>query len=129
MQLLVTTHSAVTAQQVREHQLHYLKREGKSVHLHRFDADPSNLLISQLLLTEAFGLETDESKKIETEKSRYRKLRDSKSLSDKQQKEFNRLKSSIGQSLTERVESVSVKDSQLERLKQVQARIQKGQRS
>lgn len=129
MQLLVTTHSAVTAQQAQEHQLHYLKREGRSVQLRQFEADPSNLLISQLLLTEAFGLETDESKQIEKQKARYRRLRDKKSLTDREKKEFGRLKSTIGESLTHRVKSVDIKDSQLARLEAVQAKIQKRRRS
>ena len=48
LQLIVTTLSAVTAQQTKEQELHYLVRRGRTISIHRFDPDPSRLLISQL---------------------------------------------------------------------------------
>ncbi len=94
LQLIVTTHSAVTAQQADEKEIHYLTRRGKTVTLNRFDSDPSQLLINQLLMTDAFGLETDESLAVENKKKRYRVLRDTK-RSEKEEIEYGSLKNEL----------------------------------
>ena len=125
MQLLVTTHSPITAQQTEKHQLHYLKRKGKTVQMHCFDADPSNLLISQLLMTEAFGLDSDESKKIEDKKAEYRKLRDKKQLTAAQKKSLSKLKKELGARLEDRVTSTGVTNTQRKLLEAVQAKLQR----
>jgi predicted ATP-binding protein involved in virulence len=87
LQLLVTTHSVVTAQQANENELHYLKRDGKAVGLHMYAGDPGKLLINQLLMSEVFGIESDEALSVEQEKDQYRALRDKprKSAGEKQQ--------------------------------------------
>lgn len=123
MQLLVTTHSPVTAQQAQQHQLHFLKRRGRSVKLHCFDADPSNLLVSQLLMTEAFGLETDESKEIQDKKEKYRKLRDAKTLSAPQKTKLDALKKELGLRLDDRASGDRVTSTQRQLLEAVQAKV------
>jgi len=74
MQIIVTTHSLVTAQQTPEGSLFYLRREDGPVRLHTFAGDPRKLLVNQLLMTEAFGGQSDESLKVEEMKSEYRQL-------------------------------------------------------
>ncbi|MBT8143555.1 MAG: AAA family ATPase [Gammaproteobacteria bacterium] len=129
MQLLVTTHSAVTAQQSGPFEIHYLKRQGKAVGLERFEPDPGSLLISQLLMTEAFGLSTDESKGLEDKRKRYRKLRDADQLSARQERELNKLATDIDASLTERTEQFGISDTQLKRLQAVQAQARRKKQS
>ena len=91
-QLIVTTHSAITAQQAVEDSLHSLKRVGKSVTLQEFEGDPASLLVGQLLMTDAFGLKSDESLRIEEMKARYMALRDGANLSDGHADEMEDLK-------------------------------------
>ncbi len=87
-QLIATTHSPMTAQQVRKGQLYYLKcRRGEMV-IERFESDPRMLLVHQLLMTDAFGLKTDESKEVEETKNRYRELRDKKRKSKEEKIEM-----------------------------------------
>lgn len=92
MQMFVTTHSPMMVQQSNSNQVYYLKRDGKSIDLHALSADPSQMLISQLLVSEAFGVPTDESVKTEKRKKRYIALRDEKNLSDSEAGEFEGLK-------------------------------------
>lgn len=118
MQMLVTTHSPMTAQQAEANQIHYLKREGRSVKIRRFEADPSKLLVSQLLMTDAFGLTTDESVEIEDKKALYRKLRDIKQLSATQRDELTRLQRELTSDLETR--RTAVTDTQMKRLLAIQ---------
>ena len=77
-QTIVTTHSAITAQQSSEGELHYLVRgeNGSGARLESMVAEPSRLLVNQLLMTDAFGLASDESLEVEGRKLEYRALRD-----------------------------------------------------
>jgi energy-coupling factor transporter ATP-binding protein EcfA2 len=60
MQLVVTTHSAITAQQAGEDALFYFSQEDDGIHLRDFRGSPGRLRINQLLMSEAFGLKSDE---------------------------------------------------------------------
>lgn len=83
MQLLVTTHSLVTAQQAPENSLYYcIRRQGSSPAIKRFDADPGKYLLHQLAATEAFGQLSDESLEVEHLKSEYRELQLKPAASD-----------------------------------------------
>lgn len=74
MQLVVTTHSVVTAQQAPLGALHYcVRREGQPI-VESFDIDPGNLLLNQLIATEAFGQMSDESVQVEVAKNEYREI-------------------------------------------------------
>ena len=120
MQFLITTHSAVTAQQANAGELQYLIRNKKNIDLHKFNSDPSGLLVNQLLISEVFGLNSDESLKLTEQKHRYRELRKSAARSFVEQDEFDELKTQITTKLSARTENVTPKDSQLERLKLIQ---------
>lgn len=74
MQLVVTTHSVVTAQQAPLGALHYcVRREGQPI-VESFGVDPGNLLLNQLIATEAFGQMSDESVQVEVAKNEYREI-------------------------------------------------------
>ena len=94
-QLVVTTHSPITAQQAREGQLHYLSRDKGKLGIEKFQGDPRMLLVSQLLMTDVFGLETDESAIVEETKNRYRELRGKKTKSAKERDEMRVLSRSL----------------------------------
>ena len=64
-QFVVTTHSPMTAQQAGEGELHCLMRERRKIHLYPFSGAPNTLLLHQLVMSPAFGLDTDESKEVE----------------------------------------------------------------
>lgn len=74
-QIIATTHSPLTAQQAEEGELYALKREVANVTLIPFVGNPSRMLIHQILMAPIFGLETDESLKIEDAKKKVREVR------------------------------------------------------
>eukprot|EP01013_Petalomonas_cantuscygni_P009190 TRINITY_DN21991_c0_g1_i1.p1 TRINITY_DN21991_c0_g1~~TRINITY_DN21991_c0_g1_i1.p1 ORF type:complete len:417 (+),score=14.57 TRINITY_DN21991_c0_g1_i1:740-1990(+) len=74
MQLVVTTHSVIIAQQAPQGALHYCVRRDGQPAVERFDIDPGDLLLNQLIATEAFGQMSDESLQVETLKSEYREI-------------------------------------------------------
>ncbi len=75
-QIVATTHSPLTAQQAGEGELHMLLREEGQVRLRPFQGNPSSLLVHQLLTTEAFGMETEESLEVQKARQRVVELRD-----------------------------------------------------
>ena len=94
-QFVVTTHSPMAAQQAGEGELHFLTRERGKIHLYPFSGVPNTLLLHQLVMSPAFGLETDESKEVEDMKNRYRHLRDKADLSSKEREELNQLEAAL----------------------------------
>ena len=94
-QFVVTTHSPMAAQQADEGELHFLTRERGRIYLYPFSGAPNTLLLHQLVMSPAFGLETDESKEIEDMKNRYRHLRDKADLSSNEQEALNQLKATL----------------------------------
>ena len=86
MQLIVTTHSVVIAQQAPFGALHYcVRRDGNPV-VELFDIDPGNLLLNQLIATEAFGQMSDESVQVELAKNEYREIqrKEDKTIADEE---------------------------------------------
>ncbi len=73
-QVVATTHSPITAQQAEENELHYFTRRGRSIQLNQFAGAPKDLLLHQLVMSDVFGLRSDESVVIERKKARYEKL-------------------------------------------------------
>lgn len=74
MQVIATTYSPLTAQQAGRDELYALRRdEAGKIALVPFIGDPSWMLLHQLLMSPMFGIETDESVKVETQKSAARK--------------------------------------------------------
>ena len=90
-QFVATTHSSMAAQQANEGELHCLTREARKIQIHPFSGNPKRLLLHQLVMSPAFGLDTDESKEIENLKNRYRHLRDKADLSSKEQEDLDKL--------------------------------------
>ncbi len=127
LQLLVTTHSPVTAQQADEHQIHYLTRKGKTIRLTRFEPDPRRLRINQLLMTEAFGVSTDESLEIETTKAKYRRLRDKKRKTAKDKKELVSLSKELKKIPLGGQEGIELSSKQVALLKSIQSQLSKKQ--
>lgn len=84
-QVIATTHSPLTAQQADENELYALRREQKRVELIQFKGSPNKMLIHQILMSPVFGLETDESLKVEKAKTKIREisLKGRKSNADK----------------------------------------------
>ncbi len=69
-QVIATTYSPLTAQQAGRNELYALRRdEAGGIDLVPFVGDPSWMLLHQLLMSPMFGLETDESVKVETAKA------------------------------------------------------------
>ncbi len=69
-QVIATTYSPLTAQQARRDELYALRRdEGGKVALVPFVGDPSWMLLHQLLMSPMFGLDTDESVRMESAKT------------------------------------------------------------
>ena len=90
-QFVVTTHSPMTAQQAHAAELHCLTREAEGISLFPFLGNPRILLLHQLIMSPLFGLDTDESKKVENMKNRYRQLRDKSERSSTEDAEFEEL--------------------------------------
>ena len=84
-QVIATTHSPLTAQQADEGELYALRRNGKAIELTPFKGAPNKMLIHQILMSPVFGLETDESLKVEEAKTKVREisLKGKKSSADK----------------------------------------------
>lgn len=90
-QLLATTHSPLAAQQTRENELYILTRsEASDVSVRPFEGNASSLLLSQIVTSPAFGLETDASRETEVSRERYLALRDKK-RTKKEEAEFQDL--------------------------------------
>lgn len=82
-QIIGTTHSPLTAQQADEGELYALTRTGRKIELVAFRGTPNKMLIHQILMSPVFGLETDESVKIEEAKTKVRKIRSKGKVSAK----------------------------------------------
>lgn len=73
-QIIVTTHSPLTAQQAKENELYALRRVAKNIELVPFSGDPSKMLLHQILMSNVFGVESDESMQVEKTKKKVREL-------------------------------------------------------
>ena len=75
-QVIATTQSPLTAQQTGEGELFALKRnEANNIELTPFIGSPKSFLVSQLLMSPVFGLETDESYEVQKAKTEYGQLK------------------------------------------------------
>ncbi len=90
-QIVVTTHSPFTSQQAGPGELHYLYRDKKKIQLEQFTGNPKHLLVHQLIMSDVFGLKSDESMEVEKKKDTYRTLRDKKKRDPKEEEEFKNL--------------------------------------
>lgn len=96
-QLIITTHSPMIAQQVGPGELHYIRRENGRINLEQFTGNPRSLLLNQMLMSEAFGVESDESWQLQEKKARYRKLRDQEQLSAQEKEELDQLATELSE--------------------------------
>jgi hypothetical protein len=72
-QVIATTYSPLTAQQAGRDELYAFRHnEAGRIDLAPFVGDPSRMLLHQLLMSPMFGLETDESLKVEAAKAKVR---------------------------------------------------------
>lgn len=75
-QIVGTTHAALTAQQASVGELFVFQRQGKArrPELSAFTGDPQQLLVHQLLMSDAFGLPTVKSPEMEAAVDEYERL-------------------------------------------------------
>ena len=85
MQLVATTHSPFTVQQAGPGELFTIQRENKRLLLDVFDGNPQELLLHQLIMSDVFGLTSDESVHVQKLKSDHEQLlnKKRKTLKDK----------------------------------------------
>lgn len=106
-QIIATTHSPLTAQQADENELYALRRERRKVELVPFRGAPNKMLLHQILMSPVFGLETDESLKVEEAKTKIREI----SLKGRKSKADEALISNFSETLNET--SVNVRTNSL----------------
>lgn len=84
-QIIATTHSPFVAQQCEKGELFTIIRDKNSnkqeLSLYNFNGNPSELLINQIVMSDIFGMETDESVYVENLKTKYKELKNKKSRS------------------------------------------------
>lgn len=127
-QFVATTHSPMAAQQAGEGELHYLMRERGKIHLYPFSGGPNTLLLHQLVMSPAFGLDTDESKEVEDMKNRYRSLRDKTDLSAKEQAELDKLTTAITKLPLGGRASMILSEEHEQLLRKIERELQEGKR-
>ena len=125
-QFVATTHSPMAAQQAGEGELHCLARERGKIHLYPFSGVPNTLLLHQLIMSPAFGLDTDESKEIEDMKNRYRALRDKADLSSKEQAELDKLTTAITELPLGGRADMTLSDEHAQLLRKIEQELQEG---
>lgn len=126
MQLVVTTHSVVTAQQSPEGALHYcIRRDGPPV-IERFDGVPGDLLLNQLMVTEAFGHVSDESMSLEQEKAEYRSLARSATRSAEDSQRMTEIAARVDRVPSDPIEDIRLSPRQQELLSRMSAKLRGG---
>ena len=123
-QFVVTTHSPMAAQQANEGELHCLTREARDIQIHPFSGNPKTLLLNQLVMSPAFGLDTDESKEIEDMKNRYRYLRDKEDVSSEEQAELNRLTAFLTDLPTDSRSNMKLSEEHAQLLRRIEKELQ-----
>lgn len=121
-QIVATTHSPVTSQQADTNELFVLKRFRGKISVNQFSADPSDFLVSQLLASELFGFDTDESLDTEKKKKRYIQLTQQKRRTKMQDEELKRLSSRIVK-ITTSSSKVVGENKEIEILREIKRKI------
>ncbi|MCF3640625.1 ATP-binding protein [Rhizobium sp. TRM95111] len=125
MQLLVTTHSVVTAQQAAPGALHYCIRRDRDVRIEPFTADPRTMLLNQLIATEAFGNASDESLQVEHDKEAYRALHRKETKSAEDMAHMAAISERLGQRPESDREQALLKSDQIEILRKLEETLAK----
>ena len=119
-QVVATTHSPITAQQANENELHYIERRGRSLKLHQFTGVPMAMLLHQLVMSDIFGLASDESVVLKKKKDRYKKLCKAKQLTDTEKKEMEKLEKELRDMPVLQRGNLTVQEEHLKLLEQIQ---------
>lgn len=119
-QVIVTTHSPITAQQAGAGELHYFERNKKRITIQEFSGTPKTLLLHQLITADVFGLDSDESADITEKKQQYRTLKQKKSLSSKDKKILVQLEKELGDTPAIKRNNLTVEQKHLELMEQIQ---------
>ena len=125
MQLVATTHSPITAQQTGPGELFFLERSGKKLSLNQYGGNPKELLLHQLIMSDAFGLPSDESSELEKKKNRLKVLKSSGKLSTSSTKEQSKLEKEISDAPVNLRRNAVAPPEQIELLKSINAELQK----
>ena len=125
-QFVATTHSPMAAQQAGEGELHCLTREARNIQIHPFSGNPKTLLLNQLVMSPAFGLDTDESKEIEDLKNRYRHLRDKADRSSKEQEELDKLTAFLNDLPIGGRSNMKLSDEHIQLLQKIEEELREG---
>ncbi|WP_299215464.1 AAA family ATPase [uncultured Dokdonia sp.] len=88
MQLIATTHSPFIAQQAGKDELYTIERIKNDLRLDVFSGDPSGLLLHQILMSDVFGMPTDESLEVENLKKKRATITNRKKQSSKDKEEL-----------------------------------------
>jgi hypothetical protein len=126
-QVIVTTHSPMTAQQANRGELFYLTREHRRVRIDQFTGNPRDLLISQLLMTDAFGLESDESLELQEMKDQYRRLRDQEQLSPQEKATLSGLTKALAERPFGIRSNLQLKEEQVELLLKIEEELERAE--
>ncbi|MBI4604803.1 MAG: AAA family ATPase [Planctomycetes bacterium] len=99
MQLVVTTHSALTAQQAGAMELFFLRRggRGRAEQLVQYSGDPQKLMLHQVFLSEAFGLQSLSSPQVLALRREHEELRDKGRLSSSERRRLAELAEQLGE--------------------------------
>ena len=119
-QVIATTHSPITAQQANKNELYYIERRGKSLKLHQFTGVPMAMLLHQLVMSDIFGLASDESVVLEKKKARYKKLCKAKQLTDTEKKEMEKLEKELRDMPVLQRGNLTVQEEHLKLMEQIQ---------
>lgn len=95
MQLIATTHSPFTAQQAGEGELFTLERKNSSLKIEQFAGNPQKLLLHQLIMSDVFGLETDESLYVQTLKEEHQELERADNKSSSQRTKLKKIEATL----------------------------------
>jgi hypothetical protein len=123
-QLIITTHSPMIAQQVAPCDLYYVRRENSRIALEPFTGNPRSLLVNQMLMSEAFGVESDESWQLQEKKARYRELRDKEQLSTEEKERLDQLTVELSERPVGGRSNLRLQEEEVELLRQIQQELQ-----
>ncbi|MEM6684719.1 MAG: AAA family ATPase [Bacteroidota bacterium] len=97
-QIICTTHSPFVAQQANSGELYTVMRnESSGLELFNYKSDPSRLLIHQIIMSNIFGLDTDESVYVENLKNDYKNKNLSEKVTKRGIQSFDELESKLSE--------------------------------
>lgn len=127
MQIIMTTHSLLTAHEAGEQELYFLKRAAADspAEMARFEGTPNRIFAHQLLLMPAFGLETINSKVVDDLKMDYEKLKSKTQRSSDESARLEELSIELSD-LPEWSRGTELEREQLKVMKAIEKNLEKG---